>query len=248
MPDAKSWRKRRWDIFKKAYNSSQPFREALAEYKNQGLEDLSFNSHAHLLSDNGVPVYNVLAVVTFIKNPDMKEKEYLKQITVPISMWNKDSKTLKPMGDEGSFYKQVFIMLYLVRKKYNIPEDLWQEFDVDIVKAMAMDNTIIQVHPYVSKSELREMIMEFGEDFADLSNKRNSLKDDMYSPRLFGKVFSPADQATSERDDMIRKWRKQNIKYKEIISRLEALGIDAPDEQTMKQMVYNWKQKSKKHI
>lgn len=243
MPDAKSWRQRRWDLFMAAYNTSPVFREKLQTFKNVTSNTPEYSAYFSLLLDNGMPPSLMGAILVYLTDPYLPEKIYHKQIMSPVLFWNKYSSTLQPEGTSISLNWLLKMQLFHVMKKYNIPEDKAEAFTQDIIENIALETTVIQVQPYIGKSELRDILLEYGDQFSELSSTRSKIRDQLNNPALLTKVYKPLDSNIIDRDNLVLKWRMQSppIPYKKITIKLEELGYLPQDEASMKQMIYRLK-------
>ena len=154
MPDAKSWRKRRWDLFLTVYNSDAKFRELLKAKWSEP------SALINLLAQHNIPYSVFRAIKLYMDDATLPDKQYYKLIHPPIAFWNKDSSHIMPDPGPVTLLQQMSLILLPIFKKYDISPDMHEHFTKDVLEAVALNTTIIQVQPYTGKSELKEVIME----------------------------------------------------------------------------------------
>ena len=245
MPDAKSWRKRRWDLFLKTYNSSPEFRASIKRLGDLNKHPDALSAVATLLIKYRIPITTMNAVIAYLSDPNIPEKKCYELIHSPITFWSKHSKEFTPGSGSFTLQDHMNAVLHPVRKRFNISDEDAPEFSEKVINAIAMSTTIIQVQPYTGKSELRDVVMEFGDEIQKLTAHQQLTNDYYSAPDLNKRVFTPPTQSRINRDNLILNLKNKGFKYKEIQKELESRNLEVPDEDLMKQIVYRLRKKLK---
>jgi len=195
-----SWRKRRWTIFLRAYQANTEFRKELEDYHKSHKGNLYDQDSLELiLFKYGVSYLCCGAVVRFMDNPALDEGIYLKRILPPIFIGSELSSSVEPLNAE---YTKLSANELIRNPEAKLPEGVHY-------------NTELSIQPYVTKSELHELIDEYWPEIEPRINQRTKHGDKIFGTKLLGKVQPSKTKTHAERDELIAQLynEKRNDKY-----------------------------------
>jgi hypothetical protein len=83
-----SWRERRWNLFLQRYQNEPSLRLALHDFYKDNSHEIRVDTIGDLLKQHGVDTSVCFSVLSYLENPNLKAKEYMKYILPPVVYWN----------------------------------------------------------------------------------------------------------------------------------------------------------------
>jgi hypothetical protein len=137
-------------------------------------------------------------------NPNREEEYYMERILPPVFISSELSTSVAPPKPE---YAKLSAEEYRNNPKAKLPSDLHY-------------NTELSIQPYVTKSELHELIDEYWPEIKDRINQRTTHGDKIFGTKLLGKVQPTKIKKAWERDNLIMELHNAGIPNDKILYEL----------------------------
>jgi hypothetical protein len=168
-----SWRRRRWNIFKQAYDTDHEFRSELSNIKvrlsdGEIVEDDETEKLGDIFSKYGVPTDIWQACMYFLAKPDEPEEGYLERVMPPFLYWNVGKDKIGPYT--GTLTATEFIQdaIGLANADGEISFDISKINYSELAQAIFGYRTVIAVNPNVGKEELKDLMADYSDELEEL--------------------------------------------------------------------------------
>jgi hypothetical protein len=225
-----AWQERRFKLFEKAYNTNAVFRDDLnTAYKTGGIENL-ISKITDIFVKHKVTIWAVPAAVEYVVNPNLKRTDYLNRITPPIYFWNAVTDKIGPhrfSEDSATIHfskKHDFAERVLADFKQRYPNEKYESAPEFSLREIAGNTTAIHVLPYITKSELHELIDCFWEDLEPLINQKTTSSTKMDTDELLTSIQPSLTKSEAERNELILKMTEEGASANNISWELTKAG------------------------
>ena len=206
-----AWQERRFKLFEKAYNTNIDFRDDLnTAYKTGGIENLQ-KKIIDIFVKHKVTIWAVPAAIEYVVNPKLKRIDYLNRITPPIYFWNAVTDRIGPhrfSEDSATTHfskKHAFAESVVADLKRKYPNEKHKPMPEFSLREIAGNTTAIHVLPYITKSELHELIDCFWEDLEPLINQKTTSSTKMDTDDLLTSIQPSPTKSEAEKNELILK-------------------------------------------
>jgi hypothetical protein len=218
-----SWRKRRWKVFKSAYNTDFNFRSEILTIKlrlknDEVIEDDETEKLGDIFRKYGIPIDIWQACIYFLAKPDELERKYLELVMPPFLFWNAMLDKVGPFAGNVSVSSIIRERLAYAHDNGDISFDIDKINYLELAQALFGYHTVVEIAPNVGKEEVRELAHDFWNELEPLI--KNPSLEHSHGTKLLSHVQPPKFEKIVDRDARIMELVEQGNKAKKIVSML----------------------------
>jgi len=211
MANPASWRNRRWKIFERRILTDKDLIKDVDTLRSLTDEQDINTQLFKIVAFNSIPPHCKNAIHEWAKDSSRPRNYYLELVEKPIRVWTPPD--WRPLIDkDGEFID-------------------YEEQMSDKEKIEKLDsfrgNTIIEIAPFMTKTEVVEIIDEYWDEIKSINNRQNMFNHLDYSPELSGKVYPTRAKGARSKDILIYSLYKKKVPYEKISWELEKAGFGA---------------------
>jgi hypothetical protein len=234
-----SWRKRRWNVFRQAYDNDQEFRKELSAIKIQFrddkvIEDDETEKLGPIFSKYGIPIDIWQACMYFLVKPDEHESVYSDMVMPPFLFWNAERNIVEPFTGGLTVSELIKTRLEMARDAGDISFDISKINYLELAEAIFSFRTVIEVLPNVGKEELKDLITDFSTELDSLIKDPKYVR--LHGKKLLGKVQPTKTKKHAERDELIAQLYNEHETDYSIRIELRDKGYGDLEENNIKQI------------
>jgi hypothetical protein len=237
-----SWRERRWKLFELSLQANPKLLLALKHlFADKNKLDRNYLI-GELFPMYGIPTECRAAVELYAHDQNLDRERYMKEIVPPFFFWSTARNLYGPSeyyGSEEDVSEFILSSKSTDVTKFKISS---QELK-DIVRLIAGPFTVVQLYPFLTKSELHELIDEFWDELEPTISQRPELGKLFLGSKLTRKIQPSKPGGLLKRNELIMKLSDSGISDLDIAGEVHRAGFGSLTESHIRQIRYRLKNK-----